>query len=127
VARLTKFLADRGFIVTRREPSGNQSCASEPVYTQDRSWPQKRRVVTRKRVTAHILFKYQMPNYQLFVFLLIFRCCLWALIFEGSNCHFKKSVRPTRQHQQHSIKKVIIARPCTSQQRRRGLENQHRK
>jgi hypothetical protein len=33
----------------------------------------------------------------------------------------KKSVGPTRQHQQPSIKKVTVARPCTSQRSDAGL------
>jgi hypothetical protein len=83
VARLTKFLAGRGFIVigqgTVRRPNitrlGTRVCSGE--------LSQKRHVVTRRRVTVHILFKYQIcnyelfdsKNYELFVFLLIFRCC----------------------------------------------------
>jgi hypothetical protein len=51
------------FILTRREPSGGRSHASEPVSAQESSWPQKGHVVTRRHVTVHILFK--IPNAQL--------------------------------------------------------------
>jgi hypothetical protein len=56
----------------------------------------KSHVVTRRRVTDHILFKIPhaqlllrvvrfLKNYELFIFLLIFRCCFMGPNFLGSN------------------------------------------
>jgi hypothetical protein len=83
-------------------------------------------VITRRHVTIDILFRYQVVNYELFIFLLIFRYCLWALIFEVNKFYLKNSVGPTHQCQQLSIKKVIVARLRTIQQRRRGFTNPRR-
>jgi hypothetical protein len=49
-------------------------------------------------------------------FYYLLRDALWALIFEGSKCHFKKKSRATRHRQQPSINKVTIVGPRTSQQ-----------
>jgi hypothetical protein len=63
------------------------------------------------------LFDSKKRKYELFVFLLIFLCYFMGPNFLGKQVSFKKSVRPTRQHQQPSIKKVTVARPPTSQQK----------
>jgi hypothetical protein len=90
VAWLTKFLVGRGFVVTRwgtvRQPVTRLGTRD----AQESFWPKKKHVVTRRRVTIHILFKYQIPNYELFdskknyeffMFLFILGDVLWALIF----------------------------------------------
>jgi hypothetical protein len=92
VVQLTKFLAGWGFIVTRWGIVRQPVTCLEPVYTQESFWPQERCVVTRRRVTLHILFKHQMSNYELFVFLLTLGAVLWALISEESKCLFEKQV-----------------------------------
>jgi hypothetical protein len=56
-------------------------------------------VVTRRRVGVHILFKipsaqlwvvWFLKNYELFVFLLIFRCCFMGPNFWGKQVSFQK-------------------------------------
>jgi hypothetical protein len=75
VAHLTKFLVVQGFIVTRWGTVKRPVMRLGTCVRSGDSWPQRKHVVTRRRVIVQILFKYQIPNYEFFVFLLIFRWC----------------------------------------------------
>jgi hypothetical protein len=57
-------LVDWGFIVTRRGTVRRSVSRLGTCVCSRDTWPQRRCVVTRRRVTVDILFKYQMPNYE---------------------------------------------------------------